>query len=395
MSKEEVAEEQARWKSHMQWSTRQGRILTAEGKAPFFYTDDRGFGFSETELPHYHLLREDDTRAVFRHWQKLQGNAEQDAVQRAVVGAWQRVLFYGGWDRTTHRDEKVYNLQSPTLFIDLRLPATRLRRVDRPHVTGLADLTGEDLRRYARQHIFGGYTRTEDRSVKDDKNDKRPTCYPLVCTRHHIMDWNFVGAARNRPNKWWVETAPAGEGNPGAWKEWAYATDNHGQHYYCEQWESILSAQTIQGQERVPILVLRKQSGRDGLLVMVGEHFNFLVDRQVNNQPALAASLVATVDKAVVDGDLEKARAWLGIQGGHGLVTDQGGWKVDAAIEFWIEGSQLWQTKGDIQVVQVEGSVETPWKDKVYVRWKGDKWEVFECNLESAIELQDLLWKGM
>ena len=108
-----------------------------------------------------------------------------------------------------------------------------------------------------------------------------------MVTRHHIIDWNFVGVPRTRPNKWRVEMSASGdvwkvqEGGlaPGQWarsgasaycvrrfgllggssslrharrrtdssfgviclggvhQEWSFAKDDHGQHYYMERWE--------------------------------------------------------------------------------------------------------------------------------------------------------------
>lgn len=41
----------------------------------------------------------------------------------------------------------------------------------------------------------------------------------MVATRHHAIDWNYVGKPRPRPNKWRVEMGPGGD----IWKEWGFA----------------------------------------------------------------------------------------------------------------------------------------------------------------------------
>lgn len=41
----------------------------------------------------------------------------------------------------------------------------------------------------------------------------------LVATRHHAVDWNYIGRARPRPNKWRVEMGPGGN----TWREWGFA----------------------------------------------------------------------------------------------------------------------------------------------------------------------------
>ena len=413
MSSDDDNDNTVRWLRHLGWSAKQGRILTAEGKAADYYTADRGFDFDETELPHYHLMMSQmeeekkkkknavDTRTVFHEWRQLQGTKWDEA---PLVGAWKRTLFYGGWEHTTEHDEQVFNLQTPSLFIDLRLPTTRLRSVDRPQVTSLDDLEAHDLRRFARQHVFGGYTIIEeDGDAADKKKDESTTKQPydLVCTRHHVMDWNFVGRPRNRPNKWHVEMHRGGQ----MWKEWAFATDDHGQHYYCEQWESLLPPL-----DSIPIVALRKTDPTsDGLLIVAGSHFNYLLDERTPRvtamelQEAAGTSLVETVDQCLEEGNLEGAKAWLSLRGGHGQISAKDGWKVDAATEFWTEGQPLFASREDIQVVVGSSSSEDTssdtsgshsWNDKAHVRWKGARWDIFECNLSCAQELQELLWKG-
>ena len=41
----------------LDWSDKQKRILTAHGKADDYYTTERGFPFTEDELPHHHLQK--------------------------------------------------------------------------------------------------------------------------------------------------------------------------------------------------------------------------------------------------------------------------------------------------------------------------------------------------
>ena len=51
-------------KSHLDWTAKQGRILTANGRAPEYFSGN--FRFTENELPHHHLQRQ-DTRQAFRN----------------------------------------------------------------------------------------------------------------------------------------------------------------------------------------------------------------------------------------------------------------------------------------------------------------------------------------
>lgn len=403
----------------MGWSAKQGRILTANGKAPEYYTADRGFDFDETELPHYHLIQgttsgssggKKDTREIFRKWKRQDknksDNVENNHTLSLLIGAWKRTLFYGGWEHTTEHDENVYNLQTSTLFIDLRLPTTRLVRTDRPTVQSLHDLQAADLRRYARQHVFGGYTvmQTQQTSlpIKTEMNPRKNNKYPLTCTRHHVIDWNFVGKPRNRPNKWHVEFS---HNNKQEWKEWAFATDDYRQHYYCEQWQTLLLSPSS-STSSIPVLALRKHKGHsgDGILILIDNHFNFLLDHRTLQVAAFEddtpdttafASLVEIVDYHVAQENLDAARAWLSLQGGHGIVSTSDGWEIDASIEFWKENTKLFTSRDEIQVVEIEGSTETSWTEKAFVRWKGEAWEIFECNLAGPKELEELLWKGL
>lgn len=69
------------------------------------------------------------------------------------------------------------NLQTPSIFIDMRIPY----KTGLPHVTSLSDMNLGQLQLFARRHAFAGYT-------KVDLIDGIP-----VATRHHAIDWNFVG----------------------------------------------------------------------------------------------------------------------------------------------------------------------------------------------------------
>lgn len=343
--------------SHLDWTSKQGRILTADGRANEFYCEERGFSFDEQELPHYRLLQHD--------------TSFDDYIPTIspISGAWSRTYFIGGWDYSCQRDETVYNVQTNSLFVDLRIPSTR-HQVLPSNATSLQDYTNVELRLYARQHVFGGL------SVVSMEN-KRP-----VCVRHHCLDWNFVGTPRPRPNKWWIE--PMNK-EVDKWKEWAYATDGYGQHYYCEQWERLEGGDSSNS----VTLALRKERvdkhDDDGILVVVGNHFNYIRGKALaSKKPQYegCTSLVALVDAALEAGDRETALEWLGrIQAGHGRITDE--WRIDCAIESWKEGTLLFE-KGDI-------TVEVGTLDECRVVWNGERWNVFDSNVENKVQqVQDL-----
>ena len=225
---------------HLGWSNKQSRILTADGLADTFFTLERGFSFIPQDIPHYHL-QHSDTRLLFREW-------SLDQVSNPICGAWNRALFMGGFEHSSSDTELVYNVQTNSLFVDLRIPTSRCLVLP-PDCTSLASLSDDELRCFARQHVFGGYSRITT-------EQHRP-----VCTRHHCIDWNYVGVSRSRPNKWWIEI----NSSRNVWKEWAYAKDDLGQHYYMERWERC-----YQGESDSCRLALRKREGNDGIVVVVG-----------------------------------------------------------------------------------------------------------------------------
>lgn len=354
--------------SHLDWSSKQSRILTGGGQAEALYTAARGYPFEETELPHHHLTK-GNTHAAFDEWR----NQQDEAVSATLVGAWKRLLFYGGFEHATTKDERTYNLQTRNLFIDLRVPRTR-EAVLPSDKTSLQDLTKEELRLYARQHVFSGYTKV----VTSGKE--------YLCTRHHCIDWNFVGVPRSRPNKWYAELKAEAEGTPlRTWKEWAFAKDDRGQHYYCEQWERL-----PQG-EATPILALRKprNAKRDGVILIIGDHFNYVFARDLSSlseekqkKYSSYGSTVGLVDAALDQDDLDVARAYLSIQGGHGTISS--GWVVDCANEPWMEGKPFWDAQDPI-------SVEGEKLNDCKVVRKNEEWDVFDTTLTSVAELKEVL----
>lgn len=335
---------------HLEWSDKQRRILTANGKASEYFTAERGFAYDEEDLPHHHL---EQCQGIFPpSWMSEQFND-------ITVGAWERTLFYGGFEHTTSDYERVYNIQTKTLFVDLRIPKSRPSYLS--EIDSLESCNGDQLRNYARQHIFAGFTR-----VKDPGEDNKMAA---LCSRHHCIDWNYVGVGRNRPNQWYVEM----NAEQTVWKEWAFAKDFNGQYYYCEHWQRLDQGGSVDG----PVVAFRKKTELDGILVVVGDHFNYCINRNIPeyHSPGKPASLIEAVDTAVLDDDLNAARRLLSVQGGHGRISQ--GWTLDASIEPWKEGRSLWE--GDD--FHISG---TSLQDAV-LHWNGE-WVV----VESSESLDDL-----
>ena len=433
--------------NHLDWSDKQRRILTGGDRAEEFYTAERGFAFQPSELPHYHLLQgAAGTHDVFQEWRHAMFTNSKAAAQAAaaagvkrkapdddagaddeetedaptqpqpqlvpLVGAWTRLIFFGGWEHTSLQDERTFNLQTNNLFIDLRIPRSREGVLGKHNVAcSLQDLTTkEQLRLYARQHVFAGYTQVCKVSTIPQHRDD------LLCTRHHCIDWNFVGTGRSRPNKWWAELCPPEQSSTTAaeesnnqlapvvktWKEWAFPTDERGQHYYCEQWERL------PGGDQTRILALRTakvnqrqkqqpQPQRDGIILVIGDHFNYIRARDVSSLSKetqtlytdIHTSLIGLVEAALEQDDLATARAYLSVQGGHGRVSQ--GWMIDCAIEPWKEGTALW-TATDKPTTIVKNSKNNPsaLEDCQFV-WNDEVWEVFDTTLTSVEEISKLI----
>ena len=262
------------------------------------------------------------------------------------------------------------------------------------------------VRLLARQHAFGGYARFGHASASGE----------LVCTRHHAIDWNFVGHARPRPNKWRVRATPAhvraamdgagassgagrgeaadedgggvargsweaAERGSGAargavddWQELAFADNDCGQPYYHERWSRLADGGASGG-----LLTLRacrlaalgssgmmggrtdgsrcadEEGGagvggalgevgrglRDAILVAVGDHFAYVVQRPVavETLAPLGTSLAAVVDRAIECGDRSLAEACVLLEAGHGRVRD--GWRIEGSLQPWRVGQSI------------------------------------------------------
>ena len=300
------SDDASQWQQHLDWTSKQGRILTASGEALKYYSEENGFAYLPNELPHHHLENGGNSRHMLREWAKNKSRAvtssEDETLNKPtlivftlpngikatvlqssspIVGVWDRPLFTGKWEHSTNHDEIVYNVQTGTLFVDLRIP--RSKPISKWEKLGrkltinnsnnsrqvLESFTDEELRLYARQHVFGGYSMLTNESTSTTKKDGQRS----ICTRHHCVDWNYIpGKPRPRPNKWHIETkSNNSDGTNDVWKEWSYSTDENGQSYYYERWERIKGDENGQGQT----LAMRKKGGgtnddMDGILVVVG-----------------------------------------------------------------------------------------------------------------------------
>ena len=371
---------------HLDWTNKQGRILTANGKALQYYSEQNGYPYTKDELPHYYL-EEKTSHSVLKKWAAQQ---QHIAVSSPIVGAWDRPLFAGQWEHSTNDDETVYNIQTKTLFVDLRIPKSKpIQRWEKLRCgtkhnrndarQALQRMSNEDLRLFARQHVFGGYSMIK---IKDR----------TVCTRHHCIDWNYIsGKPRPRPNKWYIEANT--EQHPcNVWKEWSFATDEHKQSYYYERWERIKGDEAGKGFRLAMRRKMKNGEAADGIMVVVGDHFNYILGRNLNGRevrcPPNANNLVELVDAALENNDRETAISYLTLDGGHGTVSS--GWKIDCAIQPWNHSINLFDRICGVNGERVRVQVEASNDDFAFgeVRIGNTDWEVYECSETSASALE-------
>ncbi|CAM9324494.1 unnamed protein product, partial [Hapterophycus canaliculatus] len=364
-----------------------------------FYRAPR-FPFAPEELPHFHKAR-GSTHEAFALWR----NQGTD-LGAEIAGAWKRPLFVGGWTHShdtaasppppsqlpAQEGESTFNLQTPSVFVDIRVPKAAAALLG--HHTGFHTMTDFELRLFARRHAFAGYTKVEPLALpsssspaRDDIADngrssgggrggpkgRRPGqgeggSGASVATRHHCIDWNYVGEPRPRPNKWRVEMGPGGD----VWREWGFAKDAFDQHVYMERWERLPGGGG-------PFIALRRRpssSAPDALLVVCGDHFGLVVDRAPSSTEGGAGSssrggggggLVGLVDEAIALGDRRKAIDFMSLEASHGRVSAQEGkslavlllwsgrlpWTVDCSLHPWLEGRRPFS--GSVLMVSPDG----------------------------------------
>jgi len=262
----------------------------------------------------------------------------------------------GGFREHTDADTDVYNVQTPSLFIDLRFPRARDVLVSQlpSTVQCVGDLTTQQLRLLARQHCFAGY------SLPDWSSGS------LAVTRHHIIDWNYSAQfPRSRPNQWRVQLSE----DRSSFKEWSVAVDEFGQSVYMERW------QRRPEDDPGRYLALYRSCGSPAVLVVVGDRFAFAEDRGTCPivDGARGGGCAVLADAAADCGSREALEQLVGIAGCTGLVSSGDGrmpWTIERSTHPWLEGTQLCLSAAvlDSQSFEIDGQ----------------RWEMAECSMTCA-----------
>lgn len=379
----------------LNWSLIQGHILTGNGKLSS--VTSQGVDFEESDLPHY-LLTNRKTKSTFKKW------LEDNAKSYAIVGCWNRPLFSGGWMESTFADTAAYNLQTPSIFVDLRFPTTRPTESLNKRQLCLGDCSDLELRILARQHCFAGYSLPE---TFDDHS-------PLTFTRHHAIDWNYHPRfPRNRPNRWWIELST----DEKSFKEYSFARDSNNVPVYFERWARVDG--DSQGEKYMALrkktpcpfkmIAEGKQPQRDSILVVVGNYFAIVTDRQqpvpmLEEYSGSMGGMAALVDFALTSSSTvperqltlrKQAEQLLDITGSFGRIFHNNSfgdgkaqWNIEKSTMPWLEGRPLfprnsihlrWNT--DIDITTTSGSNNNTLDIPLHsIMCNDEEWEVLECS---------------
>ena len=387
----------------LDWSKKQGYILTGGGSLLELMIPGRDF--QEEDLPHFHL-RNETTYEAFATW------LSEDRRSHLICGLWTRPLFAGGWAESTDADTTAYNMQTPSLFIDMRFPVCRPSHFK--NKTSLSDFSFDELRLLARQHCFAGYCLPE----KDPES---------VYTRHHIIDWNYHPSyPRPRPNRWRVELKE----DKMSFKEHSVAVDKFGVPVYMERWARVgddsMGKKHFAARRRRILHHTARKDYRDGVLVIMGDHFTLAIDR-LQSLPSFegcegCSGGPSLVDYAASVGDRASIEAYLDLQGSYGRIYDdeEGGelegygsqerrhthgggyggratrkiWSIIKCTHPWLEGHSPLSLNGPVQLkfgrsrggqVGARARHRTP----TTMVWAGYEWDIMECSFTVA-ELRDI-----
>ena len=372
----------------MKWSAVQGHIVTGGGELVACTAEGRDF--HKEELPHYHLQMR-STRKQFEAW--LQ---DPRCKSDLLCGCWSRPVFAGGWLHDSESMTEAFNLQTPSLFIDMRFP------VDRPteHLRQAGSVeacTDEELMQLAQQHCFAGYSLPSE-GVQGGLDADKPHF-----TRHHIIDWNFHPRfPRPRPNKWWVQVSPDGQ----SFKEFSFARNALSLPVYFEQWRrregDSGGLKYLAARREVGCPIEAAEQGRepesDGLFIIMGNHFAFAKDRAQPVPDFSFASVSGPAGPALVDQTLadrsadsqgwERRRAcelYLSLEGSYGLVhcpssssSSPATFVVSRSTMPWREGQRV--LPGDGAVTFLGHSAHGQEAERGELFWAGLRFRILECS---------------
>eukprot|EP01052_Picozoa_sp_SAG31_P033434 SAG31_NODE_3779_length_3889_cov_3.666227_1_plen_303_part_00 len=248
---------------------------------------------------------------------------------RIDAGAYNRPLMMrnAGFFVETEADVNVVDIQTHTVFVDIRIP-TRFKTAAK----SFAELSLSELCELAKQHCFAGY------SVID--SDVSGYEGLPVCNRLHSID--FAPAMRHRSNNQW-RIQP--EFERGGWVELGAIKDEFGQASYVEHWS------TLPRSRDGPFVALRRVSPgmEDAMLVIAGSTFGFIVDRpqllEASNGHRSVQELVRS-EAMKPNPDRKSIELMLSLECSVGDIDGPNGeWNITRSTYPWLEGSPLFGAK--------------------------------------------------
>eukprot|EP01031_Cornospumella_fuschlensis_P032127 gene32127-38861_t len=385
------------------WHIKQGAILTGEGallKESEVFSD-----YLPYDLAHYHLIN-GTSHTTFRAWIKANRRSF------SIVGCWSRPLFAGGFLESTSEDTEAFNLQTPSVFIDMRIPTKRPTPL-LARLKGLEDCDKYQLRILARQHCFAGYT------LPELSRAHRGQPHGELFTRHHVVDWNFHPRfPRPRPNRWWVLCNGEGEARCSSFKEFGWVRDRWQLPLYMERWERRRAVEGACASSGRYLACRRRQQSsvgssssssgssassgsnassggsrgaREAWLLVVDGYFCFVRDRDYalldDADIASRGGGAFLVDALLRAGRLAAARAYLDLEGSFGALrgADFG---IQHSTHPWLEGTALFPARSGVSLVfhqEIGGGGDrlAEWV------WTGEGrgagcYEVLECSFSPA-----------
>eukprot|EP00039_Didymoeca_costata_P016121 m.283732 g.283732 ORF g.283732 m.283732 type:complete len:371 (-) comp16338_c2_seq99:2072-3184(-) len=356
----------------LDWASTQGHILNGGGRLQKASLPGRDFPDDGSELPHYHKKKGVlEVGKAFRQW------ISEGRRSKECVGVWCRPLFCGGWSESTTVDTSVFNLQTQSIFIDMRFPV-ELHKIQFPKSFQACSL--EELRLLSRQHCFAGYSLISNR-IETSKESTVPDISLPYCVRHHAIDWNYhPDYPRNRPNKWFIQRRADGK----SFKEWCIVSDpENGQAVYMERWELL---ENPNHNCFVARRVFSQEEERDSFLVIIGDHFGYTRDRR-SSLPKFrtkSGGCASLVDEAYSRKDRDSMIAMLDLEGSYGRVSGENNrakWTITHSTFPWKRNTSL--ITYDSVVLNYLGDKLTT------IHWEGAKWEVLENDF-SKVTLQEM-----
>lgn len=387
----------------LDWSAIQAHIVTGGGQLQA--RSELGRDYEESDLPHFYL-RNLKTHKQFQEWLS-QGDT---ARSNLLCGCWYRPIFAGGGKQDTDRETEAFNLQTPSIFIDMRIPRLRPTEHLRSR-SSLSECTNDELRIISRQHCFAGYTLPSHDGSQ---------CF----TRHHVIDWNYHPRfPRPRPNKW----SAALSVDRASFMEYSFVQGSDGKPVYYEQW--LRRSGDSEGRK---YFACRKSGTdfrslpashtssndacgdeRDAVFIIVGNYFCIAIDRPTPLPPFTSCTgpagpvlidqtLLPSLDDAAACERRESCVRYLDLEGSFGRVRNvyadlfgalpDGTYTgctfiIDRSTHPWREGKSLFDAADSRPVKLVTHGVTGT---VVGIEWRGGLWDVLE-NSFSAVELSAVL----